>query len=299
MLRTRKHRASDGNAADISSREKQADIERKDTPTLQARKGVSNLNSRLTLSSETGGTVRVSPQKPAQNKLFLEDAPTVELSLEQARAMHVANKVFLEDEPTVDMTLDEARAAYAANLTLSDSDDEDGEIESNQWNGMLRSEVGSEVVGRVTTLKTNNVTKYKLDTQIQNGGEHSGWWVSSVKADNNLGSGPGLVVLSDIPGGGTFLAEQDNLARNLRTRKLQQAQLEAVVTASEEANKDAKNGRMAQAFFQSQSKVCSGCGSRAFADATFCTDCGEDLPVATGELTALTSIISSDPSTAV
>jgi hypothetical protein len=164
----------------------------------------------------------VRRESSQENRIFLEDEPTVELTLAQARAAHAANrlflssepadKIFLEEEPTVQLTLEQARALQATNrIFLEDELTVDMPLDAirsavKSASPISRSEIRSEVVGRISTLKTK-----------------------------------------DGKGGDTF-------------------SLDAAVGPGSET------GRLAQ--------VCPGCGSKAFADAAFCTDCGENLPAA-------------------
>jgi hypothetical protein len=63
----------------------------------------------------------------------------------------------------------------------------------------------------------------------------------------------------------------------------------ATKEAEQEAEKETeelKQSRAAQEVFKAQSKLCPECSSTNFADAAFCTDCGEKLPPA-GELKAV------------
>ena len=68
------------------------------------------------------------------------------------------------------------------------------------------------------TLTTSNVAKYQLHTQVHGVGDGSteGWWVVGVAAENGRGSGPGLVTLSSVRGGGTvFLQDMDTVDLSL------------------------------------------------------------------------------------
>jgi hypothetical protein len=54
--------------------------------------------------------------------------------------------------------------------------------------------------GQTKNLKTSNVTKYKLHSQVQSVGDGSmnGWWVVGVQAENGGSDGAGVITLSDV-----------------------------------------------------------------------------------------------------
>jgi hypothetical protein len=57
-------------------------------------------------------------------------------------------------------------------------------------------------------LRTSNVAKYKLHSQVETTGAMHGLWVIAVTADNNGNSGPGLVTLSEVRGGGKIFLDE-------------------------------------------------------------------------------------------
>ena len=60
--------------------------------------------------------------------------------------------------------------------------------------------VAEEQQGQKKNLKTSNVAKYKLRSQVQSVGDGTmnGWWVVQVQADNGGSTGPGIITLSDV-----------------------------------------------------------------------------------------------------
>lgn len=53
---------------------------------------------------------------------------------------------------------------------------------------------------KTKNLKTSNVAKYELHSQVKSVGDGSmnGWWVVNVQADNGGSTGPGVITLSDV-----------------------------------------------------------------------------------------------------